>query len=329
MRFKMGRQVFRMQNRQDLTGKRFGKLTVLHKTQEKEKGYYVWLCQCDCGRTIKVNTKRLTRGTITDCGCVPKKYYRNGTIAEDITGQRFGKLVAIKRVSNTNGRTAWECRCDCGNIHIVSTRLLKEGKCKSCGCLHRTKYRGMNNIAGKRFGRLTAEYPLDRRDKKGSIYWHCKCDCGNEIDVTEDGLVHGNYKSCGCFKKEIIWKNIPKQLHFIDGTCLEILEKRKHRADNKSGFRGVYRQKNGKYLVTIGFKGKKYYIATTKTLEDAIRERLNAEQMIHDGFVAAYYKWMQEMQNVPEEERIPLIFDVEKVNGEFVVHTNINDKRDS
>ena len=51
--------------------------------------------------------------------------------------------------------------------------------------------------------------------------------------------------------------------------------------------------------------------------------------MIHDGFVAAYYKWMQEMQNVPEEERIPLIFDVEKVNGEFVVHTNINDKRDS
>ena len=76
------------------------------------------------------------------------------------------------------------------------------------------------------------------------MFWHCRCDCGNEVDVTEDGLLHGNYRSCGCLRQEI-WKELPGQLHMVDGTCVEMLEKRKHRSDNTSGFRGVYQLRNG------------------------------------------------------------------------------------
>ena len=80
--------------------------------------------------------------------------------------------------------------------------------------------------------------------------------------------------------------------------------------------------------MTIGFKGKNYYIATTSTLEEAIRERINVEQIVHDGFVAAYYDWVHEMQNVPEGERIPFIYNVDKVNGKFIVNTNITSAND-
>lgn len=308
----------------DLTGKRFEHLTVLQKLNEKENGYAMWLCQCDCGGVIKVNTKKLKRGTITNCGCIPKKNARNGTIAEDITGQRFGKLVALKRVENKNGRTMWECQCDCGNKHVVSTKELKTGKCKSCGCLKYQKMKFMVDITGEKFGRLTALYPIEKRDKKGSILWHCKCECGNEIDVSEDKLVHGNYRSCGCFREEEIWKNITNQRHLIDGTCVEILEKRKHRSDNKSGFRGVYRLKNGKFRVVIGFKGKKYTVGTFHTFEEAVQERIEVEKMIHEGFVKAYYKWKSNVGKNHEEESMPLIYNVEKINGKFLVHTNIN-----
>ena len=49
---------------------------------------------------------------------------------------------------------------------------------------------------------LTAKYATEKRDKRGSVYWHCVCDCGNEVDVTAAGLVHGNYHSCGCLQKK-------------------------------------------------------------------------------------------------------------------------------
>ena len=39
----------------------------------------------------------------------------------DLTGQRFGKLVALEKMeSKSDGVTRWLCRCDCGNDHIVS-----------------------------------------------------------------------------------------------------------------------------------------------------------------------------------------------------------------
>ena len=54
----------------------------------------------------------------------------------DITGQRFGSLVAIKRVeSNKSGKARWLCQCDCGNQKIIDRYCLTKGWTKSCGCL--------------------------------------------------------------------------------------------------------------------------------------------------------------------------------------------------
>lgn len=60
------------------------------------------------------------------------------TRACDLTGQRFGRLVALNRTKKGNLRgTFWLCQCDCGNQTIVATQNLKQGQIRSCGCLLR------------------------------------------------------------------------------------------------------------------------------------------------------------------------------------------------
>jgi len=56
----------------------------------------------------------------------------------------------------------------------------------------------MKDISGKRFGMLTALYPTGEKTSRGSYFWHCKCDCGNEKDIPSGDLLSGHTGSCGC-----------------------------------------------------------------------------------------------------------------------------------
>lgn len=56
---------------------------------------------------------------------------------KDITGQRFGRLVALECVGrNKHGRALWKCNCDCGGQTICDSNSLKNGRTTSCGCKH-------------------------------------------------------------------------------------------------------------------------------------------------------------------------------------------------
>ncbi len=305
-----------MGKRADLVGKRFGMLTVVQRTDERRQGYMLWRCRCDCGAECLASTKNLTRGAVTSCGCV-KRAPREG-FEEDLTGRRFGRLTALRRAEGANGGARWVCLCDCGKEYTALARDLRAGRTTSCGCRRKLDIRSITNIAGQRFGRLIALCPTPRRDKKGSVYWTCLCDCGKELEITEDSLVHGNYRSCGCLKQEI-QKDIAHKLHRIDGTCVEWLEKRKHRSDNTSGFRGVNRMKDGRYRASIGFKRRRYHIGTYGTFDEAVEARLEAEAQIHDGFVRAYRLWAERQDGEAGE---PLIFEVKKQGGRFEIITN-------
>lgn len=311
-----------MAGKNDLTGQRFSHLVVLNKTAKVDNRYTVWHCQCDCGNVIDVNTKKLKRGTVISCGCIKKSSACYGNKAEDITGQQFGDLVALQRVESKNGKTKWLCKCVCGKEVIVNTHELKAGKTKSCGCRKYQKGKNIKDITNQRFGRLVALYPTDKRDYKSSVYWHCRCDCGKELDITHDSLVYGNYKSCGCLKDEHT-QNIHQYLHIMDGTCVEWLAHRKSRNDNTSGFRGVYKVKNG-YKVMIGFKGKKYYVGKYKSFDEAVKERMRVEEIIHEGFIEAYYQWNEKASQDEEwAKQNPLIYEVVKENGTFRIITNM------
>ena len=59
--------------------------------------------------------------------------------ALDLTGQRFGRLVAISKASSRSGKTYWLCQCDCGNQKEIQTSHLTDGRTLSCGCLQKEK----------------------------------------------------------------------------------------------------------------------------------------------------------------------------------------------
>ena len=125
----------------------------------------------------------------------------------DITGQRFGRLIAVKPVGrNKGGNIKWECKCDCGNTKIILASSLRSGNTKSCGCLAKEIASISGNlrfidITGQRFGRLIAVKPVGR-NTGGNIKWECKCDCGNTKIILATSLKSGYTKSCGCLKRD-------------------------------------------------------------------------------------------------------------------------------
>lgn len=67
-----------MPEKTDLTGRRFGKLTVLSKSPEKRGRAYAWVCQCDCGKiTHPIITYRLLQGKTRSCGCLRGDFARS------------------------------------------------------------------------------------------------------------------------------------------------------------------------------------------------------------------------------------------------------------
>jgi len=57
----------------------------------------------------------------------------------------------------------------------------------------------LDNLAGKRFGRLTVTEI--HKSVKRKTFWTCKCDCGGTTEVTATNLKSGNTKSCGCYRQ--------------------------------------------------------------------------------------------------------------------------------
>lgn len=265
-----------------------------------------WLCKCRCGTVRYVSENNLISGKSKSCGCLSAGLKKER--CKDLSGQIFGWLKVVERApENRHGRVSWICECKCGTKCIVTGHELQQKKTKSCGCLRKVQTRAAD-LSNQPFGRLTALYPTGKRDHKGSVIWHCSCECGGEIDVPQDRLTGHNTKSCGCLKEEH-QASIADTLHFIDGTCVEFL-KRKQRSDNTSGHAGVYQTKNGKYRAGIGFKGKRYYLGTYDTFEEAVTVREYAVKVLHDAFVKQYDEWTKGTGLNPDqtEENPPLQF---------------------
>lgn len=62
-----------------------------------------------------------------------------GNIRIDITGQRFGRLTAVKISKIVDRKAYWECLCDCGNVVNIRGSSLRSGATVSCGCYRKTK----------------------------------------------------------------------------------------------------------------------------------------------------------------------------------------------
>ena len=126
----------------DLSGQRFGRLVAQHYAGKLTKNRHaIWHCVCDCGNEIDIPSNALVTGNTSSCGCL-----RNGGVGGgvgggkpiDLTGQRFGKLTAIKRIGRDGERDSlWLLQCDCGNTCIKNISTVKRGDVTSCGCKYK------------------------------------------------------------------------------------------------------------------------------------------------------------------------------------------------
>lgn len=126
----------------DLTGQRFGKLTVIGLADPKDKKK--WECQCDCGKKTIAFGTNLRRGLTKGCGC--GKHDKR----TDITGQRFERLVVKKMIYEEGKPSFCLCQCDCGNEKVILASSILNGTTRSCGCLNREVARNLSHNATHR-----------------------------------------------------------------------------------------------------------------------------------------------------------------------------------
>ena len=119
----------------DETGNRYGSLTVIERVGSNQQRKALWRCKCDCGNEKITSGTLLRTGQTTSCGCM--KGIQNVKLI--LPGTRFGHLTVLQREGSKDNRAIYKCRCDCGNITIVSSNALKRGNTQSCGCIRLSK----------------------------------------------------------------------------------------------------------------------------------------------------------------------------------------------
>lgn len=148
----------------DISGMKFGSLTVIPVNTDINKIKSRWLCECSCGKRVVVSASALFEGVVRSCGCKPaaaesaaasrldrmrpspviKKSFTGAVRAKrttqrparDLSDQKFGLLTAVRKLADTpEGIRFWHCRCECGKEVSVKETSLLRNKTQSCGCV--------------------------------------------------------------------------------------------------------------------------------------------------------------------------------------------------
>ena len=95
---------------------------------------------------------------------------------KDVSGQRFGRLVAVEPIRQTPKGRLWKCLCDCGNYTQVRIGALTVGSTKSCGCLQvevagaKNRTHGMTNTKTYRIWKGMKRRCYNKNDASYSEY---------------------------------------------------------------------------------------------------------------------------------------------------------------
>lgn len=209
---------------------------------------------------------------------------------KDITGQRFGRLVALERSKNKapNGSYCWICKCDCGAIKEVGICYLKRGASRSCGCL-----------AVEQLDELIVSKGGSRHGYKGErVYstWVNMLTRARSQDLKnyEDVEVcdEWNPSAGGGFLKFLEDMGLPREgesLNRINGAKVYSKENcewadrslqgydQKISIRNKTGRIGVHQKQDGKYRAKITKNRKSIFLGDFESFEEACLARTKAE----------------------------------------------------
>lgn len=228
--------------------------------------------------------------------------------AENLLGQRFGRLVVVERGENTkSGNAQWLCKCDCGNPElklVVATRL-KNGETRSCGCLQKEiaseTHSKPNEYDWSRdcgvgftsqpdsYGRYEFYFDKEDYDKIKNYTWGFNNDYLRDtkdrsiamhqlILPTKDGYIpehiHGSQT-----------RNDNRKSNLRPATQTQNLMNTKIRTDNTSGVKGVHwRRDTNKWTATIWVNKKCISLGCFNKFEEAVRARKDAEEKYFGEF---------------------------------------------
>jgi hypothetical protein len=219
---------------------------------------------------------------------------------EDVTGEKFGRLEAIRRVprKNDSKRFDWECKCDCGNTSRVKLSDLKRGKVLSCGCLNREntfkrnkKYNAVtikNGVVEVTLFNSDSVMLCDEEewDKYKNTCWrvnrygYAVGTVDGKLNIPFHKLVlNSNDKYIDHINRNKLdnrkcnLRIATAQMNAINQGCS---------SRNTSGVKGVYLNKRTqKWVASIAINKKTIHLGTFETIENAIRARKEAENKYH------------------------------------------------
>lgn len=221
---------------------------------------------------------------------------------QDLTGQRFGRLVVLQRAEDyvsPSGKktTRWLCQCDCGVEKVMLRNTIK--RAGSCGCARAEKAaEQIHDLTGRKFGRWTVleKAPLQRTEANGAkTGWLCRCECGTERILPGRYLVSGRSTSCGCrigeASKRRIQPDGQNALGRFDGTVISKIQRDAPTSASTTGVRGVYwSERERRYKVSIGLRGRQIYIGRFADFDAAVKARKEAEIKYYAPIIDAYNK---------------------------------------
>ena len=186
--------------RYDLVGQKIGRWTVQYLLEERtKKRGKIYHCKCECGNEKDVPAETLRRGESQSCGCLNRELAAERCRATriDLTGQRFGKLVALFPIYSKNGgHTLWHCQCDCGNTCDIDMGNLRSGKSQSCGCTNSKNEEKIIKLLTE--NNIPFEYQIDYLDLPGKKFdFHIGTNLEKGYIIEYDGQQHFFYTGTG------------------------------------------------------------------------------------------------------------------------------------
>lgn len=154
-----------MGKKNDLAGQRFGYLIAERENGRSKNGNILWFCACDCGGRVTASADALRFNKKRDCGCRNLRKVHD----REMIGQKFGRLLIIRRALPDGDQARWECLCDCGNVVTVRGGPLRGGHTRSCGCKNATTH-GMSKTSLYRNWSDMKRRCLDPKNKAYSYY---------------------------------------------------------------------------------------------------------------------------------------------------------------
>ena len=225
----------------------------------------------------------------------------------NLIGQKFGRLYVNGFAYVKDGRTFWNCICDCGTPCVIKGKYLTNGDTKSCGCLsiERTTQMGQNNKRPNQY-KVIDDTTTKVFFNNTNNYFICDTEDWNRLSkYTWFETEHGYARTLYDDGKFVFFHNaVMKFIPTIDVVCdhydrnrlnnkksnLRIVNRKCNATNrnigknNTSGHVGVsYHKQSQKWQASIGVNNKQLYLGCFDTYEEAVSVREKAEQKYFKG----------------------------------------------